>query len=39
MPIEVWAVVARRLHAFINEEDVDATPIVARPTLIAGATT
>jgi DNA-binding LacI/PurR family transcriptional regulator len=36
---EAWERLARRLHALIEDEHADASPIVVAPTLIQGATT
>ena len=34
-----WQRLAERLHALIEDEDADASPIVVQPTLVSGATT
>jgi len=34
-----WERLAQRLHALIEDEDADASPIVERPALVPGATT
>jgi DNA-binding LacI/PurR family transcriptional regulator len=39
VPTEAYVATARRLHALIEDEQADASPIVVRPTLIPGATT
>jgi len=39
VPVGAWVTIARRLHALIEDEAADASPIVVTPTLVQGTTT